>query len=110
MNKINEEAKLAVKLYIYSSSPSENKAVLDAAKLKSLSRSIGRIDTAARNRELSNREVARNVILNQAVQDILKTYGLKHSRNLDPRGYAVYIHFPDGSYNTLGGSESGWGI
>jgi hypothetical protein len=28
----------------------------------------------------------------------------------DPRGYCVYLKFPDGSYNTWGGSETGWGI
>jgi hypothetical protein len=28
----------------------------------------------------------------------------------DPRGYVVKVHFPDGSYNTWGGRESGYGV
>jgi len=115
--RINEEAELAVRLYAVLAADGKvalaharTMAVRDAARLKSLSRSIGRIDTAYCNRELTNTEVDRNVRLNQAVTDILAAYGLKHSRNHDPRGYAVCIHFPDSSYNTIGGAETGWGI
>ncbi len=28
----------------------------------------------------------------------------------DPRGYAVYLDLPDGSYNSFGGREYGYGI
>lgn len=28
----------------------------------------------------------------------------------DPRGYCLKLHLPDGSHNTWGGKESGWGI
>jgi hypothetical protein len=28
----------------------------------------------------------------------------------DPRGYAVYLDLPDGSYNSFGGLECGFGI
>jgi hypothetical protein len=28
----------------------------------------------------------------------------------DPRGYTVRIYFPDGTYNTWGGKESGYGV
>lgn len=28
----------------------------------------------------------------------------------DPRGYCLKLHLPDGSYNTWGGKESGYGI
>lgn len=28
----------------------------------------------------------------------------------DPRGYCLKLHLPDGSHNTWGGQESGWGI
>ena len=30
--------------------------------------------------------------------------------NSDPRGYAVYLDLPDGSYNGFGGRECGYGI
>lgn len=28
----------------------------------------------------------------------------------DPRGYTTKITFPDGSWNTFGGREDGWGV
>lgn len=28
----------------------------------------------------------------------------------DPRGYTTKIAFPDGSHNTMGGVEDGWGV
>jgi hypothetical protein len=28
----------------------------------------------------------------------------------DPRGFCLKLHLPDGSHNTWGGKESGWGI
>jgi erythromycin esterase-like protein len=136
MPKINEECLLALKLYqvIRYYDPMANSAVprivqeyrhyeptireafharlvcFHAAKLKSLARAISRLDEAFCNREVSNREQARNVRLNAEVTRILESYGLKHMRNHDPRGYAVKIHFPDGSFNTRGGQEDGWGI
>jgi len=46
----------------------------------------------------------------KAVTETLAPYGLKWTHNTDPRGAAVGILFPDGSYNTLGGKEEGWRI
>ena len=130
--KINDEAQLAVMLYrermrdylLHEASPGlypnvedvvyngnvERAVCLDAAKLKSLARAIGRLDEAYCNRELTNREVARNVKLNEAVKGIAGQYGLRVTRNHDPRGFAVYLHFPDGSSNSWDGSETDWGI
>jgi hypothetical protein len=32
-------------------------------------------------------------------------------QNGDPRGYPLYLHFPDRQqYNTMGGRETGWGV
>lgn len=44
------------------------------------------------------------------VTETLKPYGLTWKHNTDPRGAAVGILFPDGSYNTMGGAEEGWRI
>lgn len=46
----------------------------------------------------------------QAVTDTLRPYGLIWKHNTDPRGAAVGILFPDGSFNTMGGEETGWRI
>ena len=44
------------------------------------------------------------------VTTILDCYVLSWTHNMDPRGSAVYIHFPDGAFNTIGGRETGWGV
>lgn len=39
-------------------------------------------------------------------------FGIKINADVtgDPRGYCLKLHLADGSYNTWGGKESGWGI
>jgi hypothetical protein len=44
------------------------------------------------------------------IKEIADRINLKIDCGGDPRGYTVKIHFPDGSYNTWGGVESGYGI
>ena len=45
------------------------------------------------------------------VRSVLGRAGLSLNHfNGDPRGYAVYVDLPDGSYNTFGGHEHGYGI
>ena len=45
---------------------------------------------------------------------ILKKYNLESCMVADvtgdPRGYCLKLHLPDGSYNTMGGKENGYGI
>lgn len=123
--KINPEAQLAVKLYMnhpelgdrsgakYSSaalSKSESESVHDAAKLCSMARALHRLDEAACNGDLTERQFKRRVNLGVAIRKIAESYGLRADHNADPRGYSVYLHFPDGSYNSWGGKETGWGI
>ena len=49
--------------------------------------------------------------LEDKVRSILARAGMALNHfNGDPRGYAVYIDLPDGSYNSFGGREHGYGI
>ncbi len=47
------------------------------------------------------------------LEQIINKHGvlaLKADVTGDPRGYCLKLHLPDGSYNTWGGKESGYGI
>lgn len=48
----------------------------------------------------------------KAVQKTLTEAGVsaKFKVGGDPRGYCLKIGLPDGSYNTWGGAEEGWGV
>ena len=49
--------------------------------------------------------------LEDKVRSILARAGMALNHfNGDPRGYAVYIDLPNGSYNSFGGREHGYGI
>ena len=86
-------------------------AVLDATQLSSFAHSLHRLNEAACNSELTQRQQKRVEKLEQSVREVLERAGLTLNHfNSDPRGYAVYVNLPDGSYNTLGGREHGWGI
>lgn len=52
----------------------------------------------------------------EQLRDKLASIAKKHGVNImadvtgDPRGYCLKLHLPDGSYNTWGGKEAGYGI
>jgi hypothetical protein len=51
--------------------------------------------------------------LRTRLEQIINKHGaleLKADVTGDPRGYCLKLHLPDGSYNTWGGKESGFGI
>lgn len=106
--KVNEEAWLAAKLAQLSINT--HVAALDAGKLKAMARSHRRLMEQACNQELSGRETARVQKLRKTITDIAADYKITVSFHGDPRGYTVYLHFPDGRGNTWGGDETGWGI
>ena len=112
---INPEAQLAVKLYKHRNQsypePGDHKAASDAARLMSIARSLHRLYETYCNRSLTDREVSRTEHLEKASRALLQDwYGLACDHNRDPRGFSIYIHFTDGSCNSWGGSETGWGI
>jgi hypothetical protein len=57
-----------------------------------------------------------HVDVRDELRERLITIAKKHGANIvadvtgDPRGYCLKLHLPDGSYNTWGGRESGFGI
>ena len=115
--KPNPEAQLAVKLYEQHqkfhdrvANGDSYKATLDAAKLCSMARSLNRLHEIQCNRPTSDREENRIKELAKAILKLLVSYNLQGEIDSDPRGYAVYIHFSNGSSNSWGGSEKGWGI
>ena len=46
----------------------------------------------------------------ERINKLATRHGLKVETGGDPRGYTVKIHFPEGNYNTWGGTESGYGV
>ena len=118
MSKALETAVLALKLESeYRFNPSAESALRashmiarDAVTLIRLSASLHGLHEQACNRQLQRREVEHMASLECAVTDTLKPYGLAWKGNSDPRGNAVGILFPNGSYNTMGGPEEGWRI
>lgn len=55
----------------------------------------------------------RQARLNQALRAIesaCKESGFSVRFGGDPRGYTTKIAFPDGSFNTWGGRDEGWGV
>ena len=86
-------------------------AAQDATELCGLARSLHRLNEAACNYGLTDRQGARALSLEKSIRSVLERAGLTLNHfNGDPRGYPAYIDLPDGSYNTLGGREHGYGI
>jgi len=79
-------------------------AAQNAAELCRLANSLSHLNEIACNCGLTERQERR-------IKAVLEGAGLvlNHFNN-DPRGYAVYIDLPDGSYNSFGGRECGYGI
>src|SRR5437016_1490582 len=86
-------------------------AAHDATELCRFATSLNRLNEIACNCGLSERQEQRKQKLQQRIKTMLDRSGLilNHFEN-DPRGYAVYIDLPDGSYNSFGGRENGYGI
>ena len=81
-------------------------AAQDAAELCRLANSLNRLNEIACNFGLTERQERRNQNLQTRIKAVLERAGLvlNHFNN-DPRGYAVFLDLPDGSYNSFGGRE-----
>lgn len=123
MSKALEAATLAVKLeqarqIRYSTAIGEGintascRPASDALKLMRLSASLNALETEGCNMPggLIARKASRANRIREQIAQTMRPYGLKFSWRTDDRGFPLFIHFPDGSYNTFGGSEAGWGI
>ena len=86
-------------------------AAQDATELCTLARALHRLNETACNYGLTPRQEKRMQILEGRVRTVLGQAGLTLNHfNGDPRGYAVYVDLPDGSYNSFGGREHGYGV
>jgi hypothetical protein len=86
-------------------------AAQNAAELCRLANSLIHLNEIACNFGLTERQERRKQNLQTRINAVLKGAGLvlNHFNN-DPRGYSVYLDLPDGSYNSFGGRECGYGI
>jgi hypothetical protein len=86
-------------------------AASDAAELCRLAKSLSRLNEIGCNNGLTERQEQRKQKLQERIKTVLDCTGLilNHFES-DPRGYAVYLDLPDGSYNSFGGRECGYGI
>jgi hypothetical protein len=90
---------------------SPHEAAKDATELYRLANSLNRLKEIACNCGLSERQKGRKQKLQERIKTVLNRAGLTLNHfESDPRGYAVYIDLPDGSYNSFGGRENGYGI
>ncbi|MDE3110321.1 MAG: hypothetical protein KGL02_10310 [Acidobacteriota bacterium] len=86
-------------------------AAQDAAALCRFANSLNRLSEFACNCGLTERQERRKQNLRTRIKAVLERAGLVLNHfNSDPRGYAVYLDLPDGSYNSFGGQECGYGI
>ena len=86
-------------------------AAQEAAELCRFASSLNRLNEIACNSGLSERQERRKQNLQTRIKAVLQRAGLVLNHfNSDPRGYAVYLDLPDGSYNSFGGRECGYGI
>ena len=86
-------------------------AAQHAAELCGLATSLNRLNEIACNSGLTERQERRKQNLQTRIKAVLEGAGLVLNHfNSDPRGYAVYLDLPDGSYNSFGGRECGYGI
>jgi len=82
----------------------------EVTRMLQLARGVQRLAVAECNRQLTEREKARQAKLASAVLDLAKGWGIVAHITGDPRGYVVKLMLPGGHYNTWGGPESGWGV
>jgi hypothetical protein len=77
-------------------------AAQDAAELCRLANSLSRLNEIACNSGLTERQEQRKQNLQTRIKSLLERTGLilNHFES-DPRGYAVYLDLPDGSYNAI---------
>jgi hypothetical protein len=86
-------------------------AAQDAAELCRFANSLNRLNEIACNSGLTERQERRKQNLQTRIKAALERAGLVLNHfNGDPRGYAVYLDLPDGSCNSFGGRECGYGI
>ena len=82
----------------------------DGIELDKIARSLHHLAEVGCNYGLTKRQETREANLEKKALAIADKYGFEIDFNGDPRGFPIYIHLPDGSYNSWGGQETGYGI
>lgn len=82
----------------------------DVRRLLRLAAGYHRLAVEACNRQLTEREMARQAKLRESLEAWGWDFGATICCDGDPRGYVVKIMLPSGIYNTWGGAEEGWGV
>ena len=86
-------------------------AAHDVTELRGLANLLNRLNEIACNCGLNERQEQRKQKLQERIKRVLDRASLILNHfETDPRGHAVYIDLPDGSYNSFGGRENGYGI
>lgn len=86
-------------------------AAYDATEMCKLANSLHRLNEIACNCGVTLRQRRRIHKLQEETRSVLESCGLILNHfGIDPRGHAVYVDLPDGSYNSFGGRECGYGI
>lgn len=79
-------------------------------ELMTLAGRLNRYNETSCNYGLTPAQEKRVANIEKRVTALCTSLGISAHFNGDPRGYAVKLALPDGSYNTWGGKEEGWGI
>lgn len=83
---------------------------LAAQKLTALSSRYERLQELACNRSLTPKEIKEELTLEEKFRELAVKLKLPFKFGGDPRGYTVKCFLADGSYNTWGGKEEGYGV
>ena len=81
-----------------------------ARELVLLTARYDRLQETACNRNLSFEEIEKERRIEEQFARLSRAYELPFKFGGDPRGYTVKCFLADGSYNTWGGKEEGYGI
>ena len=81
-----------------------------AVELLILADRLHRYAETACNYQLTPQQEKREKALADRVLAICGGWNVSVKFGGDPRGFVVKLMLPDGSYNTWGGKEEGWGI
>lgn len=73
-------------------------------------KTIDRAATSECNGTLTRRQKLAAARAECTIAEICEKQGFSVHFGGDPRGYTTKIAFPDGSYNSWGGVDEGWGV
>lgn len=88
----------------------EDRALLVARMLRKIGKRAHKLAEIQCNREMTDSERAEDEETDETFRALCLSIGCKANLSGDPRGHVAHIVFPDGTHNTWGGSEHGYGV